>query len=52
MCFKIEGKILLAKFIQNFDFSLDPNENFKVAMHTAITPASGTKCVLKIREPI
>lgn len=26
--FKIEAKVLIAKFIQNFDYTLDPTQSF------------------------
>nr|QEV83801.1 cytochrome P450 [Brachionus rotundiformis] len=46
----IEGKICLAKFIQNFNFKLDPNQSFEGVQHATINPASGTLAVLEIRS--
>ena len=46
----MEAKILLAKFIKNFDFKLDPNQNFGVKQLTTIRPADGVRLVLTIRE--
>nr|QVK45595.1 cytochrome P450 [Brachionus paranguensis] len=46
----IEGKICLAKFIQNFDFKLDPNQSFEGVQHATINPASGTMAILEVRN--
>nr|UOU03254.1 cytochrome P450 3049B2 [Brachionus rubens] len=46
----IEGKICLVKFIQNFDFKLDKSQSFEGIQHATISPASGTKCTLEIRN--
>lgn len=47
---KIEGKICLAKIVQNFDFKLDPDQNFGAVQQATINPADGTKVTLKIRD--
>nr|ATW72320.1 cytochrome p450 CYP3049E5 [Brachionus calyciflorus] len=47
---KIEGKLILAKIIQNFDFELDPNQSFKVVQHATLRPIDGVKIFLKPRQ--
>lgn len=41
---------MLAKFLQNFEFKLDPNQNFGAALTTTIAPAGGVRCVLLPRK--
>nr|QUF59387.1 cytochrome p450 CYP3049E1 [Brachionus angularis] len=45
----IEGKTILAKFIQNFDFKLDENQSFKIVEYTTIRPIDGVKVYLTPR---
>ncbi|RMZ93190.1 Cholesterol 24, partial [Brachionus plicatilis] len=37
----LEGKLILAKFIQHFDFSLDPNQSLCVVERTTLRPVDG-----------
>ena len=47
---QIEGKVFLAKFIQNFDFKLDPNQSFRPIEMTTLRPVDGCKAYLSIRK--
>jgi cholesterol 24(S)-hydroxylase len=47
---QIEGVILIAKFIQNFDFRLDPTQKFHTADLGTLKPFDGTKCFISLRE--
>nr|QUF59389.1 cytochrome p450 CYP3049E3 [Brachionus angularis] len=40
---QIEGKIILAKFIQNFNFRLDRKQSFKIVEYTTIRPIDEVK---------
>ena len=40
---------MLAKFIQNFDFKLDPNESFQISNSVTLKPKNGTKCFITLR---
>nr|ATW72318.1 cytochrome p450 CYP3049B5 [Brachionus calyciflorus] len=46
----IEGKICLAKIVQNFDIKLDPKQNFGGVQHATISPADGCRVTLEIRR--
>nr|UOU03250.1 cytochrome P450 3049E1 [Brachionus rubens] len=46
---KIEGRIILAKLIQNFDFKLDPNQSFDIVQYATIRPVDGVKVFIKSR---
>ena len=42
--------MLIAKFVQRLDFTLDPNQSFlKETKGLFIRPKGGTKCTLKLR---
>lgn len=45
----LEGKLILAKFIQHFDFVLDPNQSFKVVERTTLRPIDGVKIFLQAK---
>nr|UOU03247.1 cytochrome P450 3049F1 [Brachionus rubens] len=47
---QLVGKTFIAKFVQNFDFTLDPNQNFGVIQEATLRPADGTKCFLSSRK--
>nr|QEV83813.1 cytochrome P450 [Brachionus rotundiformis] len=42
----LEGKLILAKFIQHFDFTLDPYQSLKVVERTTLRPIDGVKVYL------
>jgi len=44
--FKMEMKVIVAKFIQSFDFVLDPKQNFGIKQNTTFYPSDGTRCTL------
>ncbi|RNA23236.1 cholesterol 24, partial [Brachionus plicatilis] len=46
---KIEGKLILAKLIQHFDFELDPNQSFDVVQYTTLRPVDGVRVFIKPR---
>nr|QUF59386.1 cytochrome p450 CYP3049C1 [Brachionus angularis] len=46
----IESKVFIAKFVQNFEFRLDPNQSMKACLLTTLRPKDGTKCYLKPRN--
>ncbi|CAF0860746.1 unnamed protein product [Brachionus calyciflorus] len=43
----LEGRVILAKFIQNFDFELDPNQSLIIDEWTTLRPRDGVKVYLK-----
>ena len=47
--FKIEGIIMIAKLVQNFDFELDPSQKFIVTQETTLRPKGGVRCFVKLR---
>jgi len=47
---RMESKVLLAKFVQRFDFELDPNQSFDIEETTTLRPKGGTKATLKLRS--
>lgn len=49
-CFKLEGIILIARFLQTFDFKLDPNQSFRLIANLTIKPEDGAKCFLTLRS--
>ena len=46
----MEAKVMLAKFVKNFEFDLDPNQDFSVCSKTTLRPRDGVKLTLKIRK--
>ncbi len=42
----MEMKVIVAKFIQSFDFVLDPTQNFGIKQNTTLFPGDGTRCTL------
>ena len=47
---KMEAKVVLAKFVQRFDFTLDPNQSFDIQETTTLRPKGGTMATLKFRN--
>jgi cholesterol 24-hydroxylase len=47
---QIEAKILIAKFIQNFDFTLNPTQSYAIADALTLRPKDGVKCKLTMRK--
>nr|QEV83798.1 cytochrome P450 [Brachionus rotundiformis] len=47
---KLVGKILIAKFVQNFEIILDPAQNFGIIQEATLRPADGTQCFLLPRK--
>nr|QVK45600.1 cytochrome P450 [Brachionus paranguensis] len=47
---KLVGRILIAKFVQNFEIILDPAQNFGVIQEATLRPADGTQCFLLPRK--
>ena len=47
---KIEGIIMIAKLIQKFDYSLDPNHEFVVLEEFTLKPKGGTRVSLSLRK--
>jgi len=45
-----EGKVIIVKMIQNFDFELDANQSFKLRQEGTIRPFDGVRCFLKPRK--
>jgi hypothetical protein len=48
----MEAKVLLTKIVKNFDFILDPNQNFGIKLESTIRPIDGCRLILKPRENI
>jgi hypothetical protein len=46
---KIEGVVVIAKFVQNFNFKLDPLQSFDVTQELTLRPIDGTKVCLMPR---
>nr|QEV83790.1 cytochrome P450 [Brachionus rotundiformis] len=46
---KIEGNLILAKLIQNFEFELEPNQSLDVVQYTTLRPVDGVKVYLRPR---
>ena len=44
------GKVMIAKFVKNFDTVLDSSVNLKVTQEATLRPADGAKCSLLIRN--
>jgi hypothetical protein len=40
---------MIANFIQNFIFKLDPDQSLKEAQELTLRPVDGTKCFLSLR---
>ena len=47
---KMEAKVVLTKFVQRFDFTLDPNQSFDIQETTTLRPKGGTMATLKFRN--
>nr|UOU03248.1 cytochrome P450 3049E2-2 [Brachionus rubens] len=43
----LEGKLVLAKFIQHFQFKLDPNQSFGITESATLRPIDGVKVFIK-----
>lgn len=46
----MEARVIIAKFIQNFDIELDPNQSFDLIQLTSTRPRDGTRCFIKLRK--
>jgi hypothetical protein len=46
----MEGKVMLAKLIQVFDFKLDMAQSFHAVEYLTMRPKDGCKCRLTVRE--
>lgn len=46
------AKIFLAKFVRNFDFELDPSQDFGKTQEATLRPTDGTRCFLSPRDLI
>ena len=46
----MEAKVLLAKFVQRFDMTLNPKQSFEIAEDTTLRPAGGTMATLTFRN--
>ncbi|XP_042302567.1 cholesterol 24-hydroxylase-like isoform X1 [Sceloporus undulatus] len=49
---QMEAKVVLAKFLQRFDFQLVPPQSFKVLDTGTLTPSDGVVCRLKLRQQL
>nr|ATW72322.1 cytochrome p450 CYP3049F2 [Brachionus calyciflorus] len=47
---QLVGKIFIAKFVQNFDMTLDWSQNLGVIQEATLRPADGTQCYLLPRK--
>lgn len=47
---KLEAKMFLVKFIQNFDFDLDMTQSFKGIESTTLRPKDGCRIFLRPRN--
>merc|ERR1712004_26482 len=47
---KMEAKVVLAKFVQRFDFTLDPNQSFDIQETTTLRPKGGTMAKISLRN--
>ena len=47
---KMEAKVVLAKFVQRFDFKLDPNQSFDIQETTTLRPKGGTMAKISLRN--
>nr|UOU03249.1 cytochrome P450 3049E2-1 [Brachionus rubens] len=43
----LEGRLILAKFIQHFQFKLDPNQSFGITEWTTLRPVDGVKVFIE-----
>lgn len=48
--FKIESVVMIAKFVQNFDFKLVPGQSHGALLMTTLRPKDGTLCYLNLRN--
>jgi hypothetical protein len=46
---KYEAKVILAKFIKNFDFKLDETQSFDVKQDSTLKPVDDVRCFLTER---
>ena len=44
------GKVMIAKFVKNFDVITDPNVELRVKQEATLRPADGAQCSLLIRK--
>ena len=48
--FQLEMKVLVAKFIQNFNYKLDPTQSLAFQDYVTIRPADGVRASLSWRK--
>nr|AFM89960.1 cytochrome P450, family 46, subfamily A, polypeptide 1 [Callorhinchus milii] len=48
---QMEAKVILAKFLQRFDFQLAPGQNYEMMDTGTLRPRGGAVCTLKPRTP-
>ncbi len=46
---QIEAKVLIAKFLQNFEYELDPTQDISVRFQLTLKPNGGCKVTLSPR---
>ena len=46
----MEAKVVMAKLLQRFDFSLLPGQSFDIADTGTLRPKSGVICTIKHRQ--
>ena len=51
-CFllQMEGKVLLAKFAQRYNFDLDMSQSFDILEATTLRPKDGVRCTITPRS--
>lgn len=50
MCLQMEAKVVMAKLIQRFDFTLLPGQSFDVLDSGTLRPKSGVLCSIRHRS--
>ena len=45
----MEGKVLIAKLLQNFRYELDPNQSFGIQENVTLKPRGGVKATISWR---
>ena len=51
MWFQMEAKVVMAKLLQRFEFSLVPGQSFGMLDTLTLRPKSGVVCNVKHRNP-
>ncbi len=50
MCLQMEAKVVMAKLLQRFDFSLVPGQTFDILDAGTLKPKSGVMCSVRHRS--